>query len=112
MPKTQFNIANLRYKVQLQAPTRTSDGGGGYTESFSTIANLFADIRPQNALERYRQGQVQETVSHRIYIRYRKDIQTNYKILYDNRTFQIKGIKNINERDRFLELFCQEGVPA
>ena len=51
MPKTQFNIANLRYKVQLQSPTRTSDGAGGYTESFGTIANLFADIRPQNALE-------------------------------------------------------------
>ena len=110
MPKTQFNIANLRYKVQLQSPTRTSDGAGGYTESFGTIANLFADIRPQNALETYRQGQVIEKVTHKVFIRFRRDIDTNYKILYGTRSFTIKGIKNMNERDRFLELLCEEGV--
>ena len=111
MPKTGFNIGNLRYKVDLQAPTRTSDGAGGYTEAFNTIAQIFADIRPQNALESYRQGMVQEKVPHKIFIRFRSDVQANYKILYDNRTFQIKGIKNMNERDRFLELLCEEGVP-
>ena len=112
MPKTGFNIGNLRYKVDLQAPTRTSDGAGGYTEAFNTIAQIFADIRPQNAIESYRQGQLQEKVTHKIYIRYRSDIQTNYKIVYESRSFMIKGIKNMNERDRFLELHCEEGVAA
>ena len=54
MPKTGFNIGNLRYKVDLQGPTRTADGSGGYTEAFNTIAQIFADIRPQNAIESYR----------------------------------------------------------
>ena len=112
MPKTQINIANLRHKVALQGPTRTSDGAGGYTEAFNTIANLFADIRPQNALESYRQGQIQEKVTHKIIIRYRTDIQTNYKIVDGSQTYMIKGIKNINNRNRFLELYCEEGVAA
>ena len=105
-----YNIGNLRYKVDLQGPTRTSDGAGGYTESFSNIASIYADIRPQNALETYRQGQVQEKVTHKITIRYRSNISTNNIIKYESRTFNIKGIKNINERDRFLELLCEEGV--
>ena len=107
-----YRIGNLRYKVDLQGPTRTADGAGGYTEAFTTKAQLYADIRPQNALESYRQGQLQEKVTHKITIRYRSDINASYKIVYESRTFHIKGIKNMRERDRFLELLCEEGVAA
>jgi len=107
-----YKIGNLRYKVDLQGPTRTSDGAGGYTEAWGTKTHLYADIRPQNALETFRQGQLQEKVTHKITIRYRSDINTNYRIVYESRTFHIKGIKNLKERDRFLELLCEEGVVA
>lgn len=103
------SIGRLRYKVELQSATNTSDGAGGFSQTYSTIANLFADIRPTNGDESYRQGKVQEKLTHKIYIRHRNDIKTDYKILYDQRTFNIKSIINIDERDRFLELTCSEG---
>ena len=38
------SIGRLRYKVALQSATNTSDGAGGVTESWDTIANIYADI--------------------------------------------------------------------
>ena len=103
------SIGRLRYKVALQSATNTSDGAGGVTESWDTIANIYADITPTGGDESFRQGKVQEKVTHKIFIRYRSDIKTSYRISYDSRIFNIKNILNIDERNRFLELTCTEG---
>ncbi len=103
------SIGRLRYKVELQSATNSSDGAGGYTSSFNTIASLFADIRPSSGDESYRQGKVQDKTTHKIYIRHRNDVKTNYRISYDQRIFNIKSILNIDERNRFIELTCTEG---
>ena len=105
-----MSIGKMRYEVQLQKPTNTRDTGGGLTETWSTLANLWADIKPLRGAETYRQGQVQEKTTHLITIRYRRDIGTNYRILYDSDNYNIKYIKNLDNRDRFLELECELGV--
>ena len=105
-----MSIGKMRYEVQLQKPTNTIDTGGGLTEAWSTLANLWADIKPLRGAETYRQGQVQEKTTHLITIRYRRDIGTNYRILYDSDNYNIKYIKNLDNRDRFLELECELGV--
>ncbi len=104
------SIGRLRYKVRLEKATDTSDGAGGRSQAFNSIAIIFADIRPTGGDESYRQGKLQEKVTHKIYIRHREDINTDYRITYESRTFQIQNILNIDERDRFLELTCSEGV--
>jgi head-tail adaptor len=38
------------------------------------------------------------------------NISTNHRISFGSRTFNIKGIINVDERDRFLKLLCNEGV--
>tara|TARA_Y100000004_G_scaffold134134_1_gene151630 strand:- start:437 stop:766 length:330 start_codon:yes stop_codon:yes gene_type:complete len=106
------SIGRLRSKVELQSPTSTDDGGGGCTETWSTLAEIFADIRPSTGNETYRQGKVQETVSHKIFIRHREDINTSYRIKFGTRLFNIKNILNIDERSRFLEISANEGEPA
>lgn len=103
------SIGRLRYKIALQSPTATDDGGGGHSVAWTTVANLWADIRPSGGDETYRQGKVQEKVTHKIYIRYRDTINTSYRINYDSRNFNIKNILNVDERDRYLELTCTEG---
>lgn len=104
------SIGRLRYKVALQKATDTADGGGGRSQVFNTIAELFADIRPTGGDETDRQGKVQPKTQYKIIIRHRADISTDYRISYDSRIFQIQNILNIDERDRFLELAVSEGV--
>lgn len=102
-------IGKMRYKVKLQKATTTRDAGGGVTESWTTLKEIWADIKPVSGSERYRQGKVQETLTHEITIRYREDLGTNYRIQYESRNFNIKSARNIDERDRFWVLLCTEG---
>lgn len=104
-----ISIGRLRQKVTLEKASETADGAGGCAIAWSSLASFYADIRPQGADEAYRQGKVQDKLTHRIYCRYRADIKTEYRLKYETRYFNIKGIKNIDERDRFLELTCSEG---
>lgn len=104
------NIGHMRHQIQLQKPTNTVDAGGGITESYTTLVNLFAMIEPKRGNESLRQGQVKEQTTHLFTIRYRKDIGTNFRILFNDDFYNIKYIKNIDHRNRYLELECELGV--
>ena len=100
----------MRFQVELQKPTNTKDSGGGLTEAWTTQANLWADIKQIRGAEGYRQGQVQEKTTHAVTIRYRRDIGTNYRIVYDTDNYNIKTIQNLDSRNRFMVLECELGV--
>tara|TARA_R100000426_G_scaffold81824_1_gene59907 strand:+ start:27 stop:350 length:324 start_codon:yes stop_codon:yes gene_type:complete len=105
-----MSIGMMRHQVKLQSPSHTTDTGGGAAKTFTTLALLWANIKPVSNKEGVRQGKVQETQTHHITIRFRSDIGTNYRIQYGSRNFNIRGIRNIDERDRYLMLICEEGV--
>jgi len=104
------SIGKMRYRVKVQRATNTRDAGGGLSQTFSPVTTIFANIKPKNANSIYRQGILQEKVTHEITIRYMKNIDTNSKITYGTRQFAVNGIINVDERDRFLTLLCEEGV--
>tara|TARA_R110000782_G_C14774715_1_gene409407 strand:+ start:357 stop:686 length:330 start_codon:yes stop_codon:yes gene_type:complete len=104
------SIGKMRYKVKVETATNTRDAGGGLSQAFGAVAFIFANIKPKSANSTYRQGILQEKVTHEITIRYRQDIDTNSKITYGTRSFAVNGIINVDERDRFLTLLCEEGV--
>ena len=102
-------IGKMRHQVLLQQPTNTTDAGGGAVKTWSTVDTMFASIKPVSGSEKYRQGKVQELETHHITVRYRTGIGTNYRVQYQSRNFNIKHIRNIEERNRFLLLVCNEG---
>jgi SPP1 family predicted phage head-tail adaptor len=102
-------VGGLRHQVSLQKPSYARDTGGGTAKTYTTLAKLYAKIKPVSGSEKYRQGQVQETVTHHVTVRFRSDIGTDMRIQYQARNFNIKHIRNVDERDRFLLLMCNEG---
>jgi SPP1 family predicted phage head-tail adaptor len=53
---------------------------------------------------------LQEKVTHEVTIRYMTNIDTNSRITFGTRQFAVNGIINVDERDRFLTLLCEEGI--
>tara|TARA_R110000822_G_scaffold257105_1_gene382770 strand:+ start:447 stop:773 length:327 start_codon:yes stop_codon:yes gene_type:complete len=104
------SLGSLRHRVQLQSQTNTTDTGGGIAQVWTTIANVYCSIAPKTGSESYRQGQIQDKTTHEIAMRYRASIDTKYRIKYGTRLFNINHIKNIDERNRYLLLTCEEGV--
>mgnify|MGYP003319976012 CR=1 FL=1 len=104
------SIGRMRHRVTIQSPTATVDTGGGRSIAWGTLKEVFADIQPVSASYKYKHGQETEEVTHKVIIRHRTDIGTNYRIKFGTRIFNIMGIINPDERDRFLELNCTEGA--
>ena len=104
------SIGKMRYRVKVERATNTRDAGGGLSQDFNPVTTIYANIKPKNANSVYRQGMLQEKVTHEITIRYMKNIDTNSKITFGTRSFAVNGIINVDERDRFLTLLCEEGI--
>lgn len=115
-------IGKMRYRLQIQSATRTSDDGGGASLTWAKVADVYADIQPQSAQETMhgRENELREVAKHKIYIRYRSDVSHKNRLVQTykrngvstTRTFNIKGVVNVDNRFKMLELACDEGTPT
>lgn len=98
----------LRHRVKLQTLTRTPDAGGGYTETWTDTATVWAAVEPLQGTERLRAMQVSPTLSHRIRMRYRANVTSAMQAVYNGRAFDITSVIDPGERHRELELLVEE----
>jgi SPP1 family predicted phage head-tail adaptor len=105
-----MGIGKFRHFITLQGQGTTRDSGGGISSGFSTIASVYANVVPKSGKEIYKRGKLVGSVTHEITIRYRTDITNASRISFNNKLFNIRSIINIDERDRYLKLMCEEGV--
>lgn len=103
-------LGKFRHFITLQGQGTSRDTGGGISSGFSTIASVYANVVPKSGKEVYKQGKLIGSVTHEITIRHRTDITNASRISFNNKLFNIRSIVNIDERDRYLKLMCEEGV--
>jgi len=101
-------FAKMNKRIVIEENTRTTDGQGGYTEAWTTLATVWASIEPIKGYEKFQAAQMQTPVTHKIMIRYRTGITTACRINYDNRTFDIKEVLNVDEDKAQLKITAQE----
>jgi SPP1 family predicted phage head-tail adaptor len=109
-------IGEMRHRVTIQTLTETSDGQGGQTQSWATLATVWGKLEPVKASEKAFAQRLQYARSHVLWIRHRTDISmltgNMNRIQFDSRTWQIKGIRRPDERKFFLILDLDENVGA
>jgi len=105
-----MSIGDLRHRVDLQAPTRVSDGMGGFVNSYSDAATVWAAIWPVSANDTIQANATVLVVTHRIRIRYRSVLKTSWRIKFGNRYFAIVSIICPNEGREFLDLMVKESA--
>ncbi|MDX2073482.1 MAG: phage head closure protein [Alphaproteobacteria bacterium] len=104
-----FN-ASLRHKVFLERKIQTTDGAGGYTDAWETIATLWAGISRLRGGEKFSAGQLSASSTHVFRLRYNHNITTDMRFSYDERLFNIRALRNVDERKRILDVYAEEGV--
>ena len=115
-----MKIGSMRHRITIQRYTATADSGGGSSIAWNDVADIFASIQPSRVQESLFSDQMREVTSHLLTIRYRKDLTHKDRIFHSvfadgeivSRTFAIKGIKNIDNKNKFMQLACVEGVPT
>ena len=100
---------SLRHYVTIQKVTVTQDSDTGEpSESWSTLAQVWAAVEPLSGREFMNAQQVESQITHRVRIRARDDVTPDMRISHDSRTLNIESVINIEERDRELHLMCTE----
>lgn len=104
-----LTAGKLRSTINVQREQSVSDGAGGSTITWSTIATPRAYIKPMSGGERMQAMRLEANVTHRIFIRYRDDLKTSDRIEYKGRLMQIRALINLEERNRWIEIYADEG---
>ena len=91
-------------RVKLQRAVRTSDGQGGWSETWEDLTAVWAGISPATGYERFQTMQNATPITHNIMIRYYNDLTAADRILYGTRILHIKEIINLEEANVFLKI--------
>lgn len=110
MKCNQICAGSLRHKISLQQYILYDDGMGGQQEIWDEYAEVWARISPLSGTEAVVGMQLQDSISHDILLRYRDDVKAKHRVVYEGREFNIRSVIDIEERKRFLQLRCEEGV--
>jgi SPP1 family predicted phage head-tail adaptor len=99
----------LRHNVSIMKPVRTrTDLGESLEDSWLKIADCPAAVTPVSVADRMRADQPVSDITHRIRLWWFEGLTHTHRLVMDGRTFEIKGILNLDERNKVMELMCTE----
>ena len=102
-----MNIGSLNKRVLIQAPTKVPDGMGNFTVTFVDQVTVSAAIWGISAKEQIASMGVVLTMSHRIRIRYRSDIKSDWRLKYRNDYFNIVSLINPDMSNKILDIIVK-----
>ena len=98
----------LRTELSLEASVPAADGLGGFSESWTEIATVFARVEPISAASVFAASQSLETVTHRVTLRWRGDVSSGKRFVRPGRVLDIITVHDPDETGRYLVCRCRE----
>lgn len=109
------NLASILNKyITIEYQEKISDEAGGHEIKWVFLATLPAAIQELGDYrswqgEFYNSFQIISYGYYKIIIRYRRDVNSKMRILYDNKIYNIKRVINHLEENKYLILIVEEG---
>lgn len=82
----------LNHRVRLESLETVQDSSGDPVEEWTHAGDVWAEVAPVSAKEFVSSAAMQSKVVARITIRYRSDIQANWRIQFRGRYYNIEGV--------------------
>lgn len=109
-PYRPQRVGNLRERLTIQHYTVVDDGMGNEIPTWSDLATVWCRVEPLKGDERIIADAVRNPYSVVFHIRYRNDVTTDLRIMYQGKLFNLKRITNYDERKRFLSIEAETGA--
>ncbi|MDQ0417920.1 SPP1 family predicted phage head-tail adaptor [Croceifilum oryzae] len=84
------------------------DGIGGTIRSWEDVGTVWARVTPLSGSEMATAQQIQPSTTHRVEMRYRNNIHSSMRLLFQGRKLEILSVQNIEECKKELHLLCKE----
>ena len=104
-----MNITSGQLNKRITFQAATIQPGEGVT-TWTDVCTVWAAVKPLVGNQRYNAKQVDSTLSGKVIIRYRRDIEASMRVKLGERILSISSIINPNESNEFLEIEYSEGL--
>ena len=111
-----MRISKLKHRINVQSRNTTLDAYGQQINSWTSIATVWAEIKPLSGKEKTRMNDmlVESQLTHQVTVRFSTlflpAIEADgWRILFGSRVLNIVASMNIDEDDKFLVFDCTEG---
>jgi len=107
-----IRIGELRHRIMIQSVVRAEDGGGGATETWTTVAEVWAAVLPGGGSEGVAGDRLEGRVTHRIVMR--GGLAGGAapgpadRIVWGSRVFEVRAVIDEGERGRWLVALVEE----
>jgi len=102
--------SDFKTHIVIEKLGETDDGRGGFTEVWSRVGEFQARVEPISAQDRYMAGAANDDIAHKITIRwpFSFTIESGMRLLIGTREIAIKGVTNVAEANRYMEILGTE----
>lgn len=97
---------NSRIKIQTRALTATNTGSIESIETFTDLVEVWAAIETTRGSQLWNGVEISNPFTHKIYIRYRSDIDFNEWIEFESEKYDIVDVENLEQKNEWLLLMC------
>lgn len=107
------DISKLRHRITFENNTKASDGQGGMEKTWTPLITVWASIEPISKWEMVYTQAMQTRRTHKIVVRISetvKTITTETRIVFGDRTFQVKAFVDPDERGYYFVIDAEENV--
>lgn len=99
-----ISSSTMTRRVELYAPTKTSDGEGGYTTTFTLQETVWGDFRPAKSTRALLESELTFYQDAKVYIRYGTTISDTYQLKVEGKTYTIQSINDVDNQHRYFEI--------
>jgi SPP1 family predicted phage head-tail adaptor len=104
-------VGALRRRLVLEAAVATPDGVGGMTQTYQTVAALWAQVEWLAGGEHWRRGRPEQAATHRVTMRWRDGVDAGQRLRDGERLFDIRAVADPDGGRRRLVCLVLEITP-
>lgn len=105
-------VGSLREPVTIEKRQTTEDEMGGRTTSWIKFMDVWANVEPLRASQNWFAQHLEHRLTHKVIVRFLNGVTSDMRVKFGERVLQIRAIRDLEERNRFLELICEEGAAS
>ena len=98
----------LSERVTLQSQTTTTDGAGSISTTWTTVATIWARMKPVSAAQVALAGRDDGVREYDMIARFRTDVNSTWRVLWDGRKFDVRSVVNKDEQRIYITARVRE----
>ncbi len=101
---------DLDQRIVIQRPDMVEDEGGGRSQGWTTVAEVWADAWPVGGQERAAAQRIEAATMVRFKIRNRSGLDTTMRVIWQGKAHNVRHLADAGRREPFLTIDAEAGV--